>query len=62
MNPAETVTINRACELAGVTRRTIYNWMQAGKLKTIRTAGGSIRIDPASLFRPANDPATQEVE
>lgn len=48
-----TVSITKACELAGVSRRTIYNWLKTGKLDHCRTAGGSIRIFPTSLFRPA---------
>lgn len=31
--PASYITINEACEYAGVTRKTIYNWMKAGKLR-----------------------------
>jgi excisionase family DNA binding protein len=58
----KTVSIPRACELVGVSRRTIYNWISAGKIQYIRTAGGSVRIfadtlwrDPAASFEP---PAT----
>jgi len=45
----------RACELVGVSRRTIYNWITAGKVEYVRTAGGSIRIFVDSLWR---DPVT----
>jgi excisionase family DNA binding protein len=45
------VSILRACELVGVSRRTIYNWLKAGKLEYVRTAGGAIRIYVDSLFR-----------
>lgn len=45
------VSIIRACELVGVSRRTIYNWLKAGKLEYVRTAGGAIRIYVDSLFR-----------
>jgi len=48
-----TVSIPQACRVAGVSRRTIYNWLHAGKLVWVRTAGGSIRIVRDSLFRPA---------
>lgn len=47
----ETVSIMHACERAGVSRRTIYNWIQAGKVEYVRTAGGSIRIFADTLFR-----------
>ena len=58
-----TVSIPRACELVGVSRRTIYNWMAGGKVQYVRTAGGSVRIYADSLWRapqPAqNTPAIQ---
>jgi excisionase family DNA binding protein len=41
----------RACELVGVSRRTIYNWIAQGKLEYIRTAGGSVRIFADTLWR-----------
>ena len=47
----EKVSIMKACELAGVTRRTIYNWLDNGKVEDIRTAGGSVRIFTDTLFR-----------
>jgi excisionase family DNA binding protein len=34
----------KACEMVGVSRRTIYNWIAANKVEYLRTAGGSIRI------------------
>lgn len=49
------ISIMKACELVGVSRRTIYNWISAGKVEYVRTAGGSIRIFVDSLWR---DPAT----
>ena len=45
------VTIEAAAALAGVSRRTIYNWLRAGRLTYVRTAGGNVRIDSDSLFR-----------
>jgi len=41
----------KACELVGVSRRTIYNWITAGKVDYVRTAGGSVRIFVDSLWR-----------
>jgi excisionase family DNA binding protein len=49
----KTVSIMRACELCGVSRRTIYNWLAAGKVSFVRTAGGSVRIFSDTLFRDA---------
>ena len=46
-----TVSIPRACELVGVSRRTIYNWIAAGKVQYVRTAGGSVRIFVETLWR-----------
>jgi len=53
MMPPErkTVSIPQACELVGVSRRTIYNWLAGGKVQYVRTAGGSVRIFVDTLFR-----------
>ena len=51
----KTVSIPKACELVGVSRRTIYNWIASGKIQYIRTAGGSVRIFEDTLWR---DPET----
>ena len=47
----ETLTIMKACEVVGVSRRTIYNWIAAGKIQYVRTAGGSVRIFADTLWR-----------
>ena len=44
----------KACEAVGVSRRTIYNWISAGKVEYVRTAGGSIRIFADTLWRDAS--------
>ena len=53
----------KACEVVGVSRRTIYNWMAGGKVQYVRTAGGSVRIYADSLWRTPqpgeNTPALQ---
>lgn len=46
-----TVSILKACQLVGVSRRTIYNWIDAGKIEYLRTAGGRVRIFEDSLWR-----------
>ena len=51
-----TVSIPRACDVVGVSRRTIYNWISSGKVEYVRTAGGSIRIFSDTLWRDANAP------
>ena len=47
----KTISIMKACELVGVSRRTIYNWIAAGKVEYVRTAGGSVRIFVDTLWR-----------
>ena len=47
------VSIMKACDLVGVSRRTIYNWITSGKVEYVRTAGGSIRIFADTLWRDA---------
>ena len=49
----QTLSIMKACETVGVSRRTIYNWISAGKVEYVRTAGGSIRIFADTLWRDA---------
>jgi excisionase family DNA binding protein len=38
------VSLAHAAELLGVSRRTIYNRIREGRLRTIRTLGGSQRV------------------
>ena len=45
------ISIMKACELVGVSRRTIYNWIASGKVEYVRTAGGSVRIFVDTLWR-----------
>ena len=45
----------KACELVGVSRRTIYNWIASGKVEYVRTAGGSVRIFVDTLWREPDD-------
>jgi excisionase family DNA binding protein len=51
MMDRKTISIMKACELVGVSRRTIYNWIAGGKVEYIRTAGGSVRIFVDTLWR-----------
>jgi excisionase family DNA binding protein len=56
------VTIDRAALLLGVSRRTIYNRIRDGRLRTIRTLGVSQRVLVESLyelgFRPQPFPTS----
>ena len=54
----QTLSIMKACEVVGVSRRTIYNWISAGKVEYVRTAGGSIRIFADTLWRDATSTRT----
>lgn len=48
------VSIRQASTIAGVSRRTIYHWLEAGKLTLYRNAGGGIRIIRSELIRKAD--------
>jgi len=48
------VSINEARQLTGVSRRTIYYWMDQNYVQWVFTAGSQRRIVAASLFRPGN--------
>ena len=58
----KTVSIPRACELVGVSRRTIYNWIAGGKVQYVRTAGGSVRIFVDTLWREPASPLEASAE
>lgn len=45
------VNIAQACAIAGVCRRTIYNWMHRQQIEIVRTAGGQVRIYADTLLR-----------
>lgn len=49
--PERWLNVDLACAEVKVTRRTIYNWFNAGRLVTRRTTGGSLRILASSLRR-----------
>jgi excisionase family DNA binding protein len=49
----QTLSILQACAHVGVSRRTIYNWINSGKVEYVRTAGGAVRIFADSLWRDA---------
>ena len=51
----KTISIMKACDLVGVSRRTIYNWIASGKVEYVRTAGGSVRIFVDTLWREPED-------
>lgn len=46
----KTISIMKAARLCDVGRRTIYHWLEQGKVEYVRTAGGSVRIYVDTLF------------
>jgi excisionase family DNA binding protein len=50
------VSIEQAAQLLGVSRRTVYYRIRDGRLRTIRTLGGSQRVlmDSIDEMRTAN--------
>jgi excisionase family DNA binding protein len=59
----QTLSIMKACEVVGVSRRTIYNWIAGGKVEYVRTAGGSVRIFADSLWRsPQQVPSQAQIQ
>jgi excisionase family DNA binding protein len=44
------LSLQHAAELLGVSRRTIYNRIRQGQLRTIRTIGGSQRVLAESVM------------
>ncbi len=47
----DTVAVNRAAELAGVSRRTIYSWISRGLVETKFSPSGAVRVVASSLVR-----------
>jgi hypothetical protein len=41
----------KAAEIAGVTKRTIDNWMVAGRIEFVRTPTGALRIYVDTLLK-----------
>ena len=51
------VSIDQAAQLLEVSRRTIYNRIREGRLRTVRTIGGSQRVLVESLQENGMTPA-----
>lgn len=50
-NPEPTYSVQQVCDILSVSRRTVYNWMDAGKVQFVRTPGGARRILRSSLYQ-----------
>jgi excisionase family DNA binding protein len=46
---AKLMTINEAAVFVRVSRRTIYNWIEDGKVDFVRIPSGSVRVIQSSL-------------
>jgi excisionase family DNA binding protein len=53
----ELLTIQQASARVKVSRRTVHNWLRAGKLAHVRTPGGSVRIYADALFTETREVA-----
>jgi len=58
----QTLSIMKACEVVGVSRRTIYNWIAGGKVQYVRTAGGSVRIFADSLWKRPQETEDRQIQ
>ena len=61
---ARSLLVMQAAELLGVSRRTVYNRIREGRLRTIRTRGGSQRVlleSVESLLRERRRKAAERV-
>lgn len=47
----ELINTVQACARAGVSRRTLYNWMRDGKVAYVVNAGGKRRIIAETLWK-----------
>ena len=50
--PISLIDISAACALARKSRKTIYDWIHTGRLRTLRLADDRNLIVYSSLFRP----------
>jgi excisionase family DNA binding protein len=48
----ELLTVAQAAARVQVCRRTIYNWLAAGKLQVVTVPSGRLRIVASSLIQP----------
>lgn len=47
----DTLTVPQVCDRIGVSRRTVYNWMNLGKIEYCRSASGMRRVFIDTLFK-----------
>lgn len=57
----ELLTLAEAAAVLKVTRKTLYAWKKAGKIRTVKVAGSLVRVpaaDLAALIQRSQDVAT----
>ena len=54
--PTDFLTISRAARVSGVCRRTIYNYVEEGRIQTIRVAGKTTRVCLGCLVKFDSEP------
>jgi excisionase family DNA binding protein len=47
---ARSLSLAQACETMRISRRTAYYWIKLGRLRTVRTSGGSLRVLTDSIL------------
>lgn len=52
LRPIVLIDVSAACSLARKSRKTIYEWIHTGRLRTLRLADDRNLIVYSSLFRP----------
>ena len=50
VNGRQVINALQACRIVGIERSTLYLWVQLGRIETIRTASGQLRIFADTLF------------
>lgn len=58
--PILLVDVDLASSVAQKSRKTIYEWIRLGKVKTVRLADDRLLIYYNSLFRPPPEPDDQD--
>jgi excisionase family DNA binding protein len=56
------LSVDEAAKVAGVCRKTMFNWIKAGHVRVWKTASGRTRIDPSTLGGEVKDVRTLHVE
>ncbi len=56
------VSISKASEVAGVSRKTIYQWIDKGLVSTVRSSSGRLRVCFSSLFSPSSKKDRESLE